>query len=249
MNGGDQFVKSLLARRINTRRRFVEQQQLGIVQQAESNQHALKLPAGKPRERTIKQRFDPNLNEQRTNPFRHRFARLPKPVLGFLDPQRQKFADAQRESLFQVQFLRNIANSTKRLWRNRLSKKADLTGIQFLQAQQRAKQRGFPGTIRPDQRHDFAFRNTEIHPAQNLDPAERHPRITDFHNRLAGVASRRLTLWTIVSQLFEFPRERYFITTHPLLITQRIELARFKRVELDRANLRILRDLLGKPRR
>src|SRR4051812_27060463 len=126
MNRGNEFVKSLFARRVHASSRFVEQQQFRIVQQTERDEDALKLPARKPCQRPIEQRFDPNLDEKRANAFGDSFARLPKPVTRLFQTKSKKFADAERECFFEHQLLRNVTDATKSFGRDGLPEKADV---------------------------------------------------------------------------------------------------------------------------
>src|SRR3954470_12449438 len=218
VNGGDQLVKSLFAGRIHSRSRFVEQQQFRIVQETERNQDALELSAGKASQRTIKQGFDADFDKERTNALGHGFARLPEPVTGLFEPKSQKFTNAEGESFFEHQLLRNVTDAAECFGRDRLAEEADLPGVEFLQAKQRAQQCGFAGTIRPDQRHDFAFGNVQIHAAQNFRRTERDAGVADFDNGAAGVGRRGLALWAIV------------IVSHVIYLSSRTSVAALRRM-------------------
>src|ERR1051325_3636373 len=108
VDGGNQLVKGLFAWCVHTCGRFVEEKEFGIVQEAEGDEHALELAAGKAGERAIEQGFDANFDEKRPNAFRDGGARLPEPMPGLLESQREEFADAEREGFFERQFLRNV---------------------------------------------------------------------------------------------------------------------------------------------
>src|SRR5687768_12163679 len=121
VDGGDEFVKCLFAGSVHAGSWFIEQEKLRIMQEAESDKHALQLPAGKAGQRQIKQWFDADLDEQRSNLFSDCGAGLPKPVTGLLQTQREKFADTEREGFFEHQLLRNVSDTAKCFRRDRLA--------------------------------------------------------------------------------------------------------------------------------
>jgi hypothetical protein len=180
LHARDQIVKRFFTRCVHAGGRFVEQQQFRLVEQREGDEHALELSARKPGNGTIEQLFDTDFDKRGADQGIELLVRTKKPVLRLAETQREKLADAQDETAFKGQSLRNVADRWQYFAQVAFAKDANLALGKLLQSEQAAQQRGFSGTIWANERDDLPFRHTQVHAPQDCNTAETDVQIADF---------------------------------------------------------------------
>jgi hypothetical protein len=129
-------------------------------------------------------------------------AGLQEPALGGGEAEGEEFADAESEAAFELELLRNVADAAEGFGGNGLAEEADVAGMEALQAEQAAEERGFAGAVRADERDDFAFGNAEVDAVENGDAVESDTAVADFSDDVAAVRGGGLALGTVVGHLF-----------------------------------------------
>src|SRR4051812_26370147 len=109
----NQLVKCLAPRGIDSSRRLIQQQQFGFAQEAESDQHALELPARELGDGPVEQRFDPDFRQAAVQQFISARISLPKPMTALARSQREKLTHAQHKAALEIKHLRDIPNARK----------------------------------------------------------------------------------------------------------------------------------------
>src|SRR6266487_3042287 len=102
LNFRDQIVKRLLTGQIHTGGGFIQQKQFRFSQQAEGDEHALQLAAGKLRQWAVEKTFHSDFGKRSADAVVHRRMRLPEPVARLAQAQGEKLAHAQDETRLEV---------------------------------------------------------------------------------------------------------------------------------------------------
>ena len=187
----NQFVEALLARGIDARRGFIEQEQLRIGEEAKRNQDALELAAGKLRDGTVEQLLDANFVQTGAEVLVGDTMWPPEPLVGAAKTQREEFADAEDETAVHGDALRDVANARKRAGNLFFAEEANLALVDFLQTEKAAQEGGFTGAVRTDEGDDFTFGNLKADAAEDVVSLDRDMDVAHFgHDRPRAVAIR-----------------------------------------------------------
>lgn len=162
MDIGDEIVESFLAGGIDASGRFIEQEEFGIVKQAESDEDALELTAGKVGERAVEELFDADFGDGRADEAVVGFVGAPEPVASALHAQSEEFADTEDETAFEVEALGHVADAGKGFAHVVVAEEADFAGVDLLKAEETTQESGFAGAVWANERDQLAFGHAKV---------------------------------------------------------------------------------------
>ena len=167
-----QSVEREAAANVHAGERFVEQEQVGVVQQRVGDEDALKLAAGEPPETAIDQMLRPDLGQLHSGLRADGFRAGIEPRARFREAQREKFRDRERQRGIERELLRHVPD----LLRVRL----DPSARQWHEARDGFHQRAFSSTVWPDHARKIAATDFQCDASQHFRVTVSDVQVFDF---------------------------------------------------------------------